>query len=73
MIIKTLTVGPLQVNNYLVIDEESQKAVLIDAGGDYELTKKTLDGFGVKLEYILNTHGHFDHIAGDSELQQKKE
>ena len=71
MIIKTLVVGPFEVNNYLVIDEETKEAVLIDAGGNFEATKKVLDENEAKLKCILNTHGHLDHIAGDQEIQEK--
>ena len=35
MIIKTLVIGLLEVNNYLVISEKTNQAVLIDAGGDF--------------------------------------
>lgn len=72
MIIKTLTIGPFQVNNYLVIDEGTQTSVLIDAGGDYETTINEAKKYNTKIEAILNTHGHFDHIAGDEELQSKE-
>ena len=71
MIIKTLVVGSFQVNNYLVIDENSGEAVLIDAGGDFEATKKLAEENKAKIKYILNTHGHMDHIAGDYDIQTK--
>ena len=70
MIIETLTVGAFQVNNYLVVDENND-AVLIDAGGDYDATLKALKKYNAKLKYILNTHAHMDHIAGDYDLQTK--
>jgi len=69
MIIETLKVGEFRVNNYLVINEETKEAVLIDAGGDYEAVKQLLNKYEVKLVCVLNTHGHLDHIAGDYELQ----
>lgn len=71
MIIKTLTIGAFQVNNYLIIDENSKDAVLIDAGGDFEATKKLADENNVTIKYLLNTHGHMDHIAGVHDLQSK--
>ena len=73
MIIKTLITGPFEVNNYLVIDENTNEAALIDAGGDYQATKKLADANNSKIKYILNTHGHLDHIAGDEELQRNEE
>ncbi|MFA6989332.1 MAG: MBL fold metallo-hydrolase [Candidatus Gastranaerophilaceae bacterium] len=71
MIIKTLSMGVFQVNNYLVIDEESKQAVLIDAGGDYDMVMAAAKEYKVEIKYILNTHGHMDHIAGDEEIQRK--
>lgn len=71
MIIKTLTVGDFRVNNYLVIDEETKEAVVIDAGGEFELLQSALEEEGATLKAILNTHGHLDHIAGNKEIQDK--
>jgi len=69
MIIRVLTIGSFQVNNYLVICPDTKKATIIDAGGDYELTIATANEYNAQIEYILNTHGHLDHIAGDYDLQ----
>ena len=71
MIVKTINIGPLQVNNYLVICENTKQAVLIDAGGDFETTKHIIDENNASLVYVLNTHGHFDHTAGNYDLQKK--
>lgn len=71
MIIKKITAGAFQANNYLIIDEKNKKAVLIDASGDFDSVKKYLDEYDAKLEYILNTHGHVDHISGNYEIQTK--
>ncbi|EKE04063.1 MAG: hydroxyacylglutathione hydrolase (Glyoxalase II) [uncultured bacterium] len=73
MIIKTLVVGAFEVNNYLVFEENSQEAVLIDAGGDYKATRELADRNKVKIKYILNTHGHLDHVAGDYDIQTKED
>ena len=70
MKLEILTMGLFEVNNYIVFDEESKDIVLIDAGGDFELTKSKIDELGGNLKYILNTHGHFDHIAGDYDIQK---
>ena len=63
--------GPLEVNTYILMDEESKEAVLIDVGGEFEDIKKSLDDKGYKINFILNTHGHFDHVLGEVEVQQK--
>ena len=63
--------GPLEVNTDILMDEESKEAVLIDVGGEFENIKNDLDKKGYKIKFILNTHGHFDHVLGEVEIQQK--
>ena len=63
--------GPLEVNTYILKDEDSKEAVLIDVGGEFEEIKEELDKEGYKINFILNTHGHFDHVLGEVEVQQK--
>ena len=68
MIIKQFIAGQLENNMYLVADEASKKAVLIDASSNIpELIEAAKD---YDVEYILLTHGHFDHIMGLSSLKQ---
>jgi len=70
MILKSFTAGIYETNNYLLICEKTKEAVLIDAGGNFETTEKFLKENKANLTYILNTHGHWDHILGDYELQK---
>ncbi len=68
MIIKQFIAGQLENNMYLVADEASKKAVLIDASSNIpELIEFAKD---YDVEYILLTHGHFDHIMGLTSLKQ---
>lgn len=69
MILKIFNTGVLQVNTYLLIDEESKEAVIIDLGGDFERINEVIKQNGAELKFILNTHGHFDHIMGDVAVQ----
>ena len=69
MIIKHYVTGPLSVNTYAVIDESTKKAALIDVGGKIEKIMKELTDEGYEVQFILNTHGHFDHILGDKDAQ----
>lgn len=64
MIIKTFIEGPINANNYLLIDETSNEAVMIDCSDAREDVLNEIKESGVNLKYILLTHGHFDHILG---------
>ena len=64
MILKTFIEPPIDNNNYLIIDEESKEAALIDCSAVDGDINEELERAGAKLKYILLTHGHFDHIAG---------
>lgn len=71
MILKKIIAGPFEANNYLIIDENTKKAVLIDSSGSFEKVKAELDAHNATLEKVLLTHAHIDHIAGCYEIQQK--
>ena len=70
MIIKTFVEQPLENNNYLLIDEESKEAALIDCSFMDEDILIELKKQNAKLKYVLLTHGHFDHIGGLNDLPQ---
>lgn len=70
MIIKRFIAGRLENNIYLVADEKSSEAVLIDATQDLPEIQKAVKDLGVKVKYILLTHGHFDHIFGLNSLKK---
>lgn len=64
MIIKTFIESPIENNNYLIIDEETKEAALIDCSAENENVLLELKKHNANLKYVLLTHGHFDHIAG---------
>jgi len=64
MIIKTFVEPPIDNNNYLIIDENSKEAALIDCSYYDENILIELKRQNAILKYILLTHGHFDHISG---------
>ena len=67
MIIKSFILPPLDNNNYLIIDEETREAALIDCSDESEDIELELKKNNATLKYILLTHGHFDHIGGVNE------
>ncbi|OGP70145.1 MAG: hypothetical protein A2Y80_05345, partial [Deltaproteobacteria bacterium RBG_13_58_19] len=58
-------VGPLEIITYLVACPESREALLIDPGGPAPLLAQRLQQEGWRLRWIVNTHGHADHTAGN--------
>ncbi len=65
----TLTVGPLEVNCYIIWDSSTREGFVIDPGGDAETIKEAVNKEKLKIKYIINTHGHFDHVGADGELK----
>lgn len=66
---KTLVVGPLEVNCYIIWDKNTKEAFIIDPGGDAGEIMDFIKTEGLKPKYIINTHGHFDHVGGNAELR----
>lgn len=68
MIIRTAEIGLMRTNCYLVADEDSREAFLIDPADRAEELAYLIEREGVTLKGILITHGHFDHVAAVTEL-----
>jgi len=65
MILEQITVGPLATNCYVLSQGPQKQAVIIDPGSEAKKIKKVLDQYGLKPALVINTHGHYDHIAED--------
>lgn len=70
MLLKSIPVGILAANCYILVDEETKKAVVIDPGGDAHKILQVIDNKGFDVELIILTHGHPDHFGA---LQAVKE
>jgi len=65
-----IPVTPFQQNCSLLVDEQTNKAALVDPGGDLERILEALRSSGAELEKILLTHGHLDHCGATAELRR---
>ncbi|MFQ5900671.1 MAG: MBL fold metallo-hydrolase [Thermodesulfobacteriota bacterium] len=63
-------VGPLEENCYILYDGETSDAVVIDPGDEGKDILKEIKDRGLSLKYIINTHGHFDHIGANGFLKE---
>lgn len=70
MIIKTLAVGPIMANCYIVGCENTKSAVVIDPGDEADKILMALAESQLTVKYIINTHGHFDHVGANKRLKE---
>ncbi len=71
MEIKPIVVGQLGANCYLVIDQSTREAAVIDPGDEPDVIARVIEDNDALLKHILLTHGHSDHSFAAGELQQK--
>ncbi len=69
MIIHTRPVGAFQMNCYLVADEATREGVVIDPGDEIPLLLDLIRREGLKIQAILLTHGHVDHVMHAQDLK----
>lgn len=68
MIQETIPVGMLQCNCYILGDETTREAVVIDPGDDIERVQEVLSRHGLTPKYLVVTHAHIDHVGGLEKL-----
>ena len=65
---QTFTFNPVQENTYLLWDENTLEAAIVDAGTwnrqEEQLLEGSIAAHGLKMKYALQTHAHFDHTFG---------
>ena len=69
--VKTMVVGTVATNCYLVYDEETKRAVIVDPGDRPDEIADECKALDIKPEAILLTHGHFDHILAAPKLKEE--
>ena len=70
MIIKKLEVGPIMANCFILGCESTKEAVVIDPGDDADRILMELAKAGLKVKYLINTHGHFDHVGANKRMKE---
>lgn len=63
MIIKPIIAGIYDEVAYIVMDEDTKDAFIVDPGGNGELIEAEVKALDADIKYILLTHGHFDHVG----------
>jgi len=71
MIVRALSVGPMEANCYILECEETRTAMVIDPGSDAARILSVIGEHNLQLKLIVNTHAHVDHIAANSDLREK--
>ncbi len=71
MKVHTIPVTPFMQNCRVIVCNETNKAALVDPGGDPEKIAAFVDSLGVEVEKILLTHGHLDHVGASVVLKNK--
>ena len=70
---KALVLGELMTNCYIVYDDVTKDAMLIDPAWDYDRIDRELTKLGVTLRFVFLTHGHADHIGALQEVLNYKD
>lgn len=73
MHVAIVPVTPFEQNCSIIMCEETQKAAVVDPGGDLDQIEAQLAEMGATLEKILLTHAHIDHAGGTADLAEKHE
>jgi len=71
MVIEQVMVGSMAVNCYILGDENSREAILIDPASNFDRISSIVVKNKFKISKIINTHGHFDHTSGNSFFVRK--
>ena len=58
MILKSLVVGPIAANCYVVGDEKSKTGAIIDPGDEADRILEVVEETGLRIQYLIGTHGH---------------
>lgn len=69
--VKHLEVSPFMTNCYLLTDEATSQAALVDPGDEPDRIMALIEEAGVEVKYLLATHGHVDHVSAVPEMKKR--
>ena len=70
MILRTIIVTDFSTNCYVVGCSQTLEGAVIDPGGNARVILAAIKEAGLRIKYVLNTHGHFDHIGANEQIVQ---
>ena len=70
MILRGVQVGGVGANCYIIGCEETREGAIIDPGGGAESILRIVREENLKIKYIINTHGHIDHIGANTRIKE---
>lgn len=71
MKVHQLEVGNMQNFTYIIEDEETSEAIIIDPSWDLDEVTRIIEKNNLKIKYIVNTHYHFDHTLGNETISKQ--
>lgn len=71
MFLKQMQVGHMAIFAYIVGDEASGEGLVIDPAANVDGLISEAQKKGLTIKYIVNTHGHVDHISGNQDMKKK--
>ncbi|MGI0046496.1 MAG: MBL fold metallo-hydrolase [Nitrosotalea sp.] len=71
MKVHQLEVGGMQNFTYILEDEQTSEAVILDPSWDLDVVLNMIEKNNLKVKYIINTHHHFDHTIGNDAMVKK--
>jgi hydroxyacylglutathione hydrolase len=71
MIIKSLVVGPLENNCFIIADENTKEGLVVDPGDEPDRILDLINKNSFNIKYIVCTHAHFDHVGAVPDLKKE--
>jgi glyoxylase-like metal-dependent hydrolase (beta-lactamase superfamily II) len=71
MIIKKLIVGPLENNCFIIGDDDTKEALVVDPGDEPDRILDLIQENKFKIKFIICTHAHFDHVGAVPDLKEQ--